>query len=325
MTTPLFRWVAYLSVVLLLTACGDDTAPEVEVPAWAKVAPEQIAEAAKHGVPVAFENDLGMRFVLIPAGTFRMGSPGDEEERGDDETQHDVTISKPFYLSIYEVTNGQFRHFKPNHGSFGLQPTAGDSGATTDAENWPVVEVAWDDASGFAEWLSAADDLRAYRIPTEAEWERACRAGTMTPFWWGPTATAGGANYNSEGTYVRGPAESDRWGAMPVGSFQPNPWGLCDLHGNVLEWCHDWYASYAEGSISDPHGPLESKAPRATTWVRVGEDASRVWAKARVQRGGGWSQLPRFCRSAARLYSPPTDQQDYLGFRLVSPLPVPGE
>jgi len=122
------RLVALLALALLVASCGDKApAPPVEaateadaqaeVPSWAKVAPEQIAEAKKHGVPVAFENDLGMRFVLIPAGTFLMGSPEDEEGRGDDETQHEVTISRPFYMSICEITNGTYHRFRKWHRS----------------------------------------------------------------------------------------------------------------------------------------------------------------------------------------------------------------
>ena len=329
----------WVIVGLLLTACGEESdpvvprgsttatapAPEVEVPPWAHVAPEQIAEAAKHGVPAAFENDLGMRFVLIPAGTFRMGSPQDEEGRSDDETLHEVTISKPFYMSMCEVTNGAYRVFGSERRSRGMEGPAGPLGSARDDDPLPVVEVSWDDASLFAQWLSRRDASRTYRLPTEAEWEYGCRSGTTTPFSWGRTAAAGQASYDVDATYTGGPDLSDRLGTTPVGSFQPNPWGLFDVHGNVLEWCGDWYAPYPDDAVADPEGPSMVHAPSVSSWVRYGEDVKRTWAKAKVQRGGGWSQLPQFCRSAARLRSVPTDRQDYVGFRLISPLSEPGE
>lgn len=308
MAPSLRQAILVLAASLLLTACGEDSAP-----VRSDVAPEQIAASKEHGVPVAFENDLGMRFVLIPAGTFRMGSPTDEEARFEDETPHEVTISQPFYLSIHEVTIGVFRAFQPDH-----------AGVVDAEDERPMVEVSWDEASKAAEWLSERDSTRTYRLPTEAEWELACRAETTTPFWWGPTATSAQGNYDTDGTYVRGPVGPDRRGTSPVGSFGASPWGLYDMHGNVLEWCADWYAPYADDAVLDPTGPSMPLAPQVTTWIRTGEDMRRTSAKARVQRGGGWNQLPRFCRSAARLRSLPTDRQDYVGFRLVSPLPAPG-
>ena len=324
------RWILILAVLLAVALAVHtlwDTdrggTPAVDVPSWARVAPEQIEEAQRHGVPLAFENDLGMRFVLIPAGTFRMGSSQLEAGRQDDETLHEVTITKPFYLSIHEVTNGQFRAFEPDHPSFALLPVAGDSGSMADTDALPMAEVSWDEASDFAEWLSAQDASRMYGLPTEAQWERGCRAGTTTSFHWGPAVEAGKAHLDIDGTYIRGPAGPDLLGTLPVGSFQPNPWGLYDMHGNVLEWCADWYAPYPEHAVANPRGPKMHLVPWVSVWVRDGEDVRQSRGRARVQRGGGWSQLPRFCRSAARLRGMPTDRQDYIGFRLVSPLPEP--
>ena len=160
--------------LLSMAACGSDQPkPAAVLPPWARVAPEQLAEAKKHGVPVAFENDIGMRFVLIPAGTFVMGSPEDEEGRDDDEVQHKVTITKPCYMQVTEVTNRQYKQFRANHAS---------STATKDldGDDQPAVRVSLADCAAFAAWLGERDTARTYRLPTEAEWEYACRAGTTT-------------------------------------------------------------------------------------------------------------------------------------------------
>ena len=319
------RSVVTAFAVLVLAACGQDTAPALEVPGWAHVAPEQIAEAQKHGVPVAFENDLGMRFVLIPAGTFLMGSPEDEEDRSEDETQHVVTISQPFYMSIHEVTYGDYRVHKPDHPVFALQAAPADSGSNSGVDSLPMSDASWDDASAYAEWLGEREASREYRLPTEAEWEYACRAGTTTRYGWGDDATADAANYDSDATYVRGPVTPVDNGSAPVGRFRPSSWGLYDVHGSVAEWCADWYAAYADGAVFDPQGPSESKAPRVSGWSETGEDVTSTWWKARVLRGGGWSHLPRFCRSAVRLHRMRTDSLDYVGFRLVSPLSESGK
>ena len=230
-----------LLAMLSVVACGgDETYPAktVEVPSWAKVAPEQIAEAKKHGVPVAFENDLGMRFVLIPAGTFLMGSPADEEEREDDETQHEVTITKPYYMSIHEVTNGQYRRLKANH------KCRECAGHTINADAQPVVDVSHAEAEDYARWLSHKDEDRGYELPTEARWEYACRAGTTTRYWWGEPRSEAGRHANvldlaakrawsdtRKFTFIN--TEDGHAVAAPVGSYQPNGWGLYDTLGNV--------------------------------------------------------------------------------------------
>jgi len=319
-------WSLALGLFLLLPACGPDEAPEVEVPSWAHVAPEQIAEAKKHGVPVAFENDLGMRFVLIPAGTFLMGSPEGEEGRPTtsdilrdfpelDEISHEVRISRPYYLSIHEATNEQVRAWRPEHDS-------GEAdGLSLDADHQPAVGLSWHDAEGFATWLSDMGS-RVYRLPTEAEWEWACRAGTSSPFWFG-ALDAGprymnvlgsmyrdaiarrGADYHA--AWLATPDLQDGWEVTcPVGSLPSSPWGLHEVHGNVREWCLDWLGPYpASGTAVDPAGP------KAGT--------------ARCVRGGSWGGAPYFARSANRVAFVPWSRQDVLGFRLVSPLPEPGE
>ena len=301
------RLLVLLAVPFVLAACGDDPEPVVEVPSWAKVAPEQVAEAKKHGVPVAFENDLGMRFVLIPAGTFLMGSPEDEEGRDDDETQHDVTITKPFYMQTTEVTNEQFRRWRSMHDS------GEHGGHSLNAAQQPVVMVAWDDAHAFAAWLSERDAFRRYRLPTEAMWERACRAGSITRYVWGNDDAVGWRHANGmdeETTKVLGepifPWEGDDGHrvAAPVGRYPPNPWGVHDMHGNVWEWCADEYGPYPGVLVVDPTGPSGD-------------------GEQRVQRGGSWFSAPKWARSAARDWYMPDKGHDCYGFRLVSPLPEP--
>ena len=163
--------------------------PSAPLP-WAKVTREQIDEAAKHGVPVAFENRLGMRFVLVPAGTFLMGSPGEEEERRTDETQHEVSLSYPYYVQITELTNAQLR--KCDKWDAGRDHHSGDfRGHPLDESDQPAVQVSWDMATAFAHWLSNEDRPRRYVLPTEAQWEFACRAGARSRFWWGASRSDG--------------------------------------------------------------------------------------------------------------------------------------
>ncbi len=287
-----------LLVLLLLPACGRGSVPKP--PAWAGVSPEQIAEAEALGVPVAFENSLGMRFVLIPAGTFRMGSTQDEADRRADEVAHTVTLSTAYYMQITEVTNAEYRRLRPEHRS-GFLAEPGDAAEpvrTLDDERQPAVHIAWSDARRFAEELTQGDPSRAYRLPTEAEWEHACRGGHGTV-----------------------PASRDD-GTRLVASRSASAWGLFDMHGNALEWCRDWYAPYDVGEGVDPSGPgpAEGRAPQVDVWVRRGEDVERRRAQARVLRGGGWRHAPHDCRCAARHFSTPDDAQDTYGFRLVSPL-----
>jgi formylglycine-generating enzyme required for sulfatase activity len=291
-------------VSVLLAACGDEPAPAIDIPSWAKVAPEQIAEAEKHGVPVAFENDIGMRFVLIPAGTFMMGSPEDEEGRDDDETQHEVTISKPFYMMITEVTNGQYRRFEPDFHSYV------DEDGSLDADPQPASDVSWNQVVVYGNWLTQRDGERQYGQPTEAQWEYACRAGSGTRFSFGDRETdlVRYANFSDLNDPL-GPARQDLddgFGVTaPVGHFLPNRWGLHDLHGNVWEWCATWYGDCPIGSVIEPRGP------------RAGSTG--------VLRGGSIWNGPRSLRCAARLPWGPTWKAGMTGFRLVSPLPEKDE
>ncbi len=301
------RWLVLLvfiaALAVLLTVCGqpESSEPAPDIPEWAHVAPQQIAEAKKHGVPVAFENDLGMRFVLIPEGRFVMGSPEDEEGRINHETQHEVTISKPFYMQITEVTNGEYRKYKPDHQS------GAHDGHSLDGENQPVVEVSWEDAEAFAAWLGKQDPSRSYRLPTEAEWEHACRAGTRTAYAWGDDAAEGWRHANANDPMTKEafgfpwdgwPRDDGHRVTAPVASYPTNVWGLYDLSGNVSEWCSDWYGEYARGRATDPTGP-----------------ASGAW---RVLRGGSWYNYPGDVRSAYRSRDDPDFRFLSGGLRLVA-------
>ncbi|MDR3077516.1 MAG: formylglycine-generating enzyme family protein, partial [Planctomycetota bacterium] len=175
-----------------------------------------------------------MKFVQIPAGTFMMGSPESEAGRyGIEEIQHEVTISKPFYLGICEVTQAQYEAVVGNNPS----QYKGNGGTK------PVESVSWDDAR---EFCRKASDLagKRFRLPTEAEWEYACRAGTATPFSTGETLSPKQASL----------IDAKNRETLAAGSFPPNAWGLHDMHGNVWEWCSDWYGAYATGKQTDPQG-----------------------------------------------------------------------
>jgi len=226
-----------------------------------------------------------IEWVSIPAGTFTMGSPASEADRDSDETQHKVTLSA-FKMSKHEVTFEQYDAFCDATG----RSKPGDEG--WGRGNRPVVNVNWHDASAFAEWMGC-------RLPTEAEWEYACRAGTTTPFNTGNNVTTAQANYNGEKPYGNRVKGEFRQKTMPPGSFSANAYGLHDMHGNVWEWCSDWYGDYSIGAHTNPEG------------ASSGSD--------RVLRGGGWGSTARKCRSAARGHYNPDNRYDDVGIRLVSP------
>ncbi len=235
--------------------------------------------------PVELTNALGMTFRLIPAGTFIMGSPADELGRETDETQHEVRLSKPLYMQTTEVTQAQWTVV------MGTNPFYFKSCGV----NCPVENVSWDDVQAFITALNALG-IGTYRLPTEAEWEYAARAGSTMAFANGPITEVGCADdpildamgwycYNSNNTTQR------------VAHKQPNAWGLYDMHGNVYEWCQDWYGDYPSTLTTDPTGP-------ATGF-------------SRVFRGGTYAEFASDCRSADRNYFYPDFKCDYLGFRLV--------
>jgi formylglycine-generating enzyme required for sulfatase activity len=229
-------------------------------------------------------NSIGMRFVLIPAGEFLMGSPaGDEGGR----PQHQVRITKPFYLGVHEVTQGQYEAVMRSCPWSGQQ-------YVKEGKDYPATYVSWGDAVAFCEKLSAKEG-RTYRLPTEAEWEYACRAGSSTQFGFGDDPSALG----NHAWYYENAGSVGEDHAHGVGRKKPNGWGLYDMHGNVWEWCSDrrdegYY--YRQSPVDDPAGP-----------------ASRA---SRVIRGGGLNYRLGICRAATRSWDSPEYRDCILGFRL---------
>lgn len=271
-----------------------------------------------------YTNSIGMKFKNIPAGSFYMGScklsAADKEankkrqfmgmapksaacpsggttynDANNDETpQHKVRISKGFQMGIYEVTLGQFKKFIAGSGrddlitdDFIKNNRHGDSVAVT--------TVSWNDAQAFIRWLNKKEGGKHYRLPTEAEWEYAARAGTTSVYSWGNSASSAG-NY---AWYRKNAYDVGRKYAHTVGAKKPNPWGLYDMHGNVWEWVQDWYDEnyYGRSPVNDPKGSSSGRY--------------------RVRRGGSWLNDARNLRSGDRYGYSPSDSNIYLGFRLV--------
>ncbi|NJP12609.1 MAG: formylglycine-generating enzyme family protein [Cyanobacteria bacterium CRU_2_1] len=248
-------------------------------------------------------SDIGLDMILVPAGSFLMGSPATEPERLDRESpQHPVTVPF-FFMGRYPVTQQQWNAVE----KLQSQQKLTSNPSHFKGDDRPVESVSWHDAIRFCERLSAHSG-REYRLPTEAEWEYACRAGTTTPFHVGETITTDLANYNGTdpnyGAYGRGSKGIYRSETTDVGSFPPNAFGFSDMHGNVWEWCLDhWHENYK-------NAPTDGSA-----WLTDNNNAGRVI------RGGSWNYDPRYCRSAYRLRSNPDDRYDILGFRVVCVLP----
>ena len=241
-----------------------------------------------------FREDLGngvtLDMISIPGGTFIMGSPETEKERYSDEgPQHRVTVSA-FFMAKYLVTQQQWEAVMGNNPSY-------FKGASR-----PVEKVSWNDAVEFCQKLSEKTG-RDYRLPSEAEWGYTCRAGTTTPFYFGETITTDLANYNGNYTYGNGPKGKYRQETTDVGIFPPNAFGLYDMHGNVYEWCADyWHDNYNSA-------PTDGRA-----WISGGDSGKRLL------RGGRWNSYPRYCRSAPRYYNSPGNRSYSIGFRVaVSP------
>jgi formylglycine-generating enzyme required for sulfatase activity/tRNA A-37 threonylcarbamoyl transferase component Bud32 len=237
----------------------------------------------EEGPPKTFTNPLGMKFAWIPPGNFMMGSPTEEIGREANEAQHKVTLTKGFYIGVNTVTQEQYETV------IGKNPS-GFKGE----KNLPVETVSWDDCQEFVKKLREKDK-KAYRLPTEAEWEYACRAGTTTPFHYGETISTDQANYNGE-PYGNGKKGVARGKTTPVGSFPANAFGLYDMHGNVWVWCQDWSGEYPQKDVVAPQGPGK------------GQD--------RVLRGGSWHYIPVYCRSAFRFGNVPGSRNFNFGFRL---------
>ncbi len=239
------------------------------------------------GIDTAFTNPLDMTFVYIPPGKFLMGSPSDESMRDDDEKRHKVVLTRGFYLQTTEVTQGQWRQVMGDNPS-----RFKDCG-----DDCPVEQLSWNEARTFIDKLKQRTG-RTYRLPTEAEWEYACRAGTTGAFNTGDCLSVDQANYDGDFPLSGCPEGAPRQTTVPVKTFPSNSWGLYDMHGNVWEWCADWYDMYRPGKSRDPVGPS------------AGQD--------RVFRGGGWSSGARGCRSAERNWRSPDFNSSIIGFRLAT-------
>lgn len=286
-----------------------------------------LAQGESRTVPIALSkekkmltNSLGMRFVRIPPGSFIMGSRADEKGRSSDEIPHRVNLNQRYYIQRTEVTVGQFKQFIQSTG-YETEAQKGKGcwiageanrwvqrpgtswekpGAAADeTDDGPVGCVSWNDAVHFARWLSEKEK-QTYRLPTEAEWEYAIRARTTTPFSAGSCLSTDEANYAELDTHYQLCAtvfHQSRRKPTTVGSLAPNPWDLYNMHGNVSEWCLDWYGPYPTGQVTNPKGP----------------DAGME----RVIRGGHWQAKASECRSSRRHRIPPGIASDVVGFRLV--------
>ncbi len=256
---------------------------------------ELLASGVRPCAPV-LTNGLGMQFALLRAGKFLMGSPKKEKGRQANEGPvHEVEIARPFYLGAFEVTQAQYQkvmgsspsHFKDN-------------------PNNPVEQVSWEEAVAFCKKLSEMGEekrkKRLYRLPTEAEWEYACRAGAVSsPFHFGGSLSSTQANFDGNHPYGGAPAGPYLQRTTPVGSYSANAFGLYDMHGNVWEWCQDWFDEtyYNESPRQDPQGP---------------HDGER-----RVLRGGSWGVSGWCCRAACRNGYVPGGRSHGIGFRVLFP------
>jgi formylglycine-generating enzyme len=271
-------------------------------------------ESKKHEV-----KKIAIEWANIPAGSFTMGSQNAEAAEADleYECQHQVTLNA-FKISKFEITIGQFKAFVDSTGYItdaenGIKELTGsyiwteskfeakkgvnwkcdemgNLRSVTDY-NYPVIHISWNDANAYATW-------KGCRLPTEAEWEYACRAGTTTPFSTGDNLTTSQANYDGNKPFNNFPKGDFREKIMTVGSFAPNAWGLYDMHGNVFEWCSDWFSKYPPSPETNPTGPSEGSY--------------------RIQRGGSWMSEAKICRSASRFMCSPEGRSATLGFRIVS-------
>ena len=251
-------------------------------PAWSQAPSEK---------PGKLKNSIGMEFASIPAGKFLMGTPETEKERDPNETRHEVTLTQGFRLGVHEVTQGQYEQVMGKNPSY-------FKGAML-----PVETVSYEDALEFCQKLSDLPAEKAvgrkYRLPTEAEWEYCSRAGTSTPFHFGHEMK--GTQANCDGNFPYGTTEKGPYlkKTSPVGSYPANAWGLHDMHGNVWEWCQDWYGGYPEGPMNDPQGS------------EIGH--------YRVLRGGAWSNAAKDCRASKRNGATQDNHTSHCGFRLLLP------
>ncbi|MBI3853514.1 MAG: formylglycine-generating enzyme family protein [Verrucomicrobia bacterium] len=246
-------------------------------------------------VPITYyTNSIGLVLVRIEAGSFLMGLTEQQAVRlhTPNLPGHRVTLTKPYFLGAFEVSNKEYELFDPAHKKKRPKYQRRRGG-----ENHPVEPVTWQEAQKFCRWLSAKEG-RVYRLPTEAEWEYACKAGTETRLYWGDAywdgnkANVAGLKWDHE-TWIMDGFEY----TAPVGTYPPNPWGLYDMIGNSWEWCSDWFSRYKAEPAVDPQGPAKGHC--------------------RVYKGGGWSTRQYSIKSAVRDGDDPADLPDIRGFRVL--------
>lgn len=256
-------------------------------------------------------SSIGLKMLPIPAGTFTMGSPSTEKSRGRDEDQVEVELTEPFLMGETEVTQAQWKavmktstaeQVASKDGPLGRGANLVDEASATGPDQ-PMCFVNWADALRFCEQLTeldreagVIDEGFKYSLPTEAQWEYACRAGTTTVFAFGDTLTSDQANFFGKMPYGVDEEGEYREKTTVVKTFKPNAWGLYDMHGNLYEWCLDWYGEALEGG-KDPVGPAEGDGY--------------------IIRGGTWNRKATSCRSAYRYSSNPTARGYNIGFRVV--------
>lgn len=310
----LITFFTAVCILLSMTACGNNTSEESEVTAVsaARGSENGVAEKPLQTEAVNISAELPEDFVLITGGTFLMGSPETENWRGEDEAQHTVTVSD-FAMCVHEVTQAEY------------ESIVGSNPSSFAGEDLPVDSVSWLEAAAYCNLRSEAEGLspvyqingetvtwdrtaNGYRLPTEAEWEYACRAGTVTPFNTETSISAEEANYYGhypyeieENYFSQGNLQTKpgiyRQTSVAVKSFSPNGYGLYDMHGNVGEWVWDYYGSYPAEESADP----------------VGAESGTL----RVNRGGGWNDFAKNMRSAYRAAAPQDQQRFNVGIRLV--------
>jgi formylglycine-generating enzyme required for sulfatase activity len=246
----------------------------------------------------------GIKLCWCPAGRFLMGSPASETEHRSDERQVEVTLTRGFWIGKFEVTQGQWTRI------VGAFPDKLPAAIWGEGDEFPVYWVNFEEAEGFCKTLTdrahgsgALPKEWEFRLPTEAQWEYACRAGTTTATSFGDAL--GHAQANFAGKPVNGGDDGPAARcATPVGRFPANPWAICDMHGNVFEWCRDWYHTQLPGGSDPDLREVKGTPNRDGTW-------------SRVRRGGAWNDDGWACRSALRLRYEPERRSDHIGFRVV--------
>ena len=302
---PRGRYINYGFRVALSQAESIPTTQPAEKPSSASVKPtyqinSQVSSERSQSKVVLLPGIVPLELVHIHAGSFMMGSPMDEPDRDVGEFQHRVTLTKDYWLGKYEVTQGQWKAVMGSNlwkAITGSNPSEFKKG-----DRYPVEQVSWEDAMDFCRKLTKQERSAGrlpmgyeYTLPTEAQWEYACRAGTTTPFSFGSTLNGDKAHCNGNYPYGMG-KEKYLASTTSVGSYAPNAWGLYDMHGDVWEWCRDSYGDYPTGSVTDPVGP---------------SSGSR-----RVLRGGSWFNFAGGCRSAKRINCAPMCRGSDIGFRV---------